>query len=114
MNLFEITLNVVPFLFIALFLDLPRYGGRVDSSRLNGSRPREGRIEPLFELIVATLGLLAFIISLYAIGSQVQPDRRRKCRLGALVAEEMQGQLFSIGLFGANRKSQTRLCLPQA
>lgn len=70
MNLFEITMNVVPFLFISLFLDLPRFGGRAGQAE-KPERGR-GRIETLFDLVVATLGLLAFMVSLYAIGSQ--PD----------------------------------------
>ena len=65
MNLFELTLQIVPLIFIALFLDLPR-----KTSDNSTAKASETRIETGFELVVALLGLLAFMVSLYAIGSE--------------------------------------------
>jgi hypothetical protein len=65
MNLFELTLQIVPLIFISLFLDLPRAGAVYQET----VRPKT-RVETAFDLIVASLGLLAFMVSLYAIGSE--------------------------------------------
>ncbi|MBF9337244.1 hypothetical protein G3N30_13810 [Microbacterium lacticum] len=65
MSLFELTLQIVPLIFISLFLDLPRIG----TARKYTPVPKN-RMETAFELIVASLGLLAFMVSLYAIGSE--------------------------------------------
>ena len=65
MNLFELALQIVPLIFISLFLDLPRIGTRSKDAPVP-----KNRMETAFDLIVATLGLLAFMVSLYAIGSE--------------------------------------------
>lgn len=63
MTLYELTLQIVPLIFISLFLDVPR-----DTQESTGRTRQEGRIETVFEIAVAALGLIAFIISLYVIG----------------------------------------------
>lgn len=65
MNLFELTLQVVPLIFIALFLDLPR-----KTTDDGTAKAPDTRIETGFDVVVAILGLLAFMVSLYAIGSE--------------------------------------------
>lgn len=64
MDLFLTTIQVVPMLFISLFLD-----------RDTGNEPeaKHAATLRLFHLLVAVLGLIAFSISVYIIGSETEP-----------------------------------------
>lgn len=64
MDLFLAAVQVVPMLFIPLFLD------RKTTEDSSGRSVRGLR---LFHLLVATLGLVAFSISVYVIGSETEP-----------------------------------------
>lgn len=64
MDLFLTAIQVVPMLFISLFLD-----------RDTGHEPeaKHAATLRLFHLLVAVLGLIAFSISVYIIGSETEP-----------------------------------------
>ncbi|MCX4471341.1 hypothetical protein OOK41_13660 [Micromonospora sp. NBC_01655] len=64
MDLFLTAVQVVPMLFISLFLDR---NADDDTATKHATTLR------LFHLLVALLGLIAFSISVYIIGSQTQP-----------------------------------------
>lgn len=86
MDLFLAAVQVVPMLFIPLFLD---------RRTADDSRDRSVRRLRLFHLIVAALGLVAFSISVYVIRSESEPARWMRsvvttalaCAMAALSAQ---------------------------
>ncbi len=64
MDLFLTAIQVVPMLFISLFLDRNTDD---DAETKHASTLR------LFHLLVAVLGLLAFSLSVYIVGSETEP-----------------------------------------
>lgn len=100
MNLFELTLQIVPLIFISLFLDLPRAG-----VERRDPKASKNRIETAFDLIVATLGLLAFMVSLYAIGSEPSTAPEPWMRMIVIIALSFaMAALFSQVLLRILRK----------
>jgi len=63
-DLFLAAIQVVPMLFISLFLD------RNTSA---GPETKNAALLRLFHLLVAVLGLIAFSLSVYIIGSETEP-----------------------------------------
>ncbi|MEZ5086776.1 MAG: hypothetical protein R2722_11185 [Tessaracoccus sp.] len=104
MNLFELTLQIVPLIFISLFLDLPR--------KATGEGPTkrsETMVETAFEITVAVLGLLAFMVSLYAIGSSDTTSPEPWMRMIVIVALSFaMAALFSQVLLRIFRKNKAR------
>lgn len=68
MDLFLITIQTVPMLFIPLFLDR---NAANDTPRQN---PKNAATLRSFHLAVAVLGLIAFTISVYVVGSENEPE----------------------------------------
>ncbi|WJY66988.1 hypothetical protein [Corynebacterium auris] len=62
MDLFVVTIQVVPMLFIAIFLD-----------RRDATPEEQGGGMRYFHLVVALLGLVAFTISVYVVGGSGSP-----------------------------------------
>lgn len=101
MNLFELTLQIVPLIFISLFLDLPR----ASVVRKDAPAPKN-RIETTFDLIVATLGLLAFMVSLYAVGSETTTAPEPWMRIIVIIALSFaMAALFSQVLLRITRRN---------
>lgn len=69
MDLFLAAIQVVPMLFIALFLDRRNGDDPADeAARRTASRLR------FFHLLVASLGLIAFSLSVYVVGADIEPQ----------------------------------------
>lgn len=64
MDLFLTAIQVVPMLFISLFLD---------RNTDDDAETKHAATLRLFHLLVAVLGLLAFSISVYIVGSETEP-----------------------------------------
>lgn len=64
MDLFLAAIQVVPMLFISLFLD---------RNTATDPEAKHTAILRLFHLLVAVLGLIAFSLSVYIIGSKTEP-----------------------------------------
>ncbi len=102
MNLFELTLQIVPLIFISLFLDLPRKAPADQQTKAS-----ETRIETGFDLIVATLGLLAFMVSLYAVGAEETTAPEPWMRVIVIIALSFaMAALFSQVLLRIIRKTK--------
>ncbi|GEB95959.1 hypothetical protein [Microbacterium lacticum] len=86
MDLFLAAIQVVPMLFISLFLD---------RNTATAPETKYTALLRLFHLLVTVLGLIAFSLSVYIIGSETEPASWMRsvvtsalaCAMGALSAQ---------------------------
>lgn len=85
MDLYLATLQVVPMLFIALFLNQRDETGRQERHALARLR--------FFHLIVAVLGLLAFSLSVFVVGAEITPP----AWMGSIVTAALACAMAALG-----------------
>lgn len=85
MDLYLAALQVVPMLFIALFLD--RRPGTSDDERHTLARLR------FFHITVTILGLVAFSLSVFVVGSQITPP----AWMGSIVTAALACAMAALG-----------------
>lgn len=98
MDLFLTAIQVVPMLFISLFLDR---NTDADTETKHAATLR------LFHLLVAVLGLIAFSLSVYIVGSETEPASWMRSVVTTALACAMAALSAQILLRLTSRRSPT-------